>query len=292
MEELERLETQLEAAYADPDLVGMYLAEINRIPTLTAQEEQTLAYRARDGEMYAKERLVLSHLRLVVSVAREYGDTGLDFLDLVQEGNIGLLQAVDRFEVERGFRFSTYARWWIRQAIGSAIERQSQLIRIPAHLFRAIVRYQQLKGAFGSDSLEGHEELIQATGLDAQRLRQIERTVREIVSLDAGVGEDTDGTLDEFIGDASIAPPEREALRELLREDLMRKMEELPEREADVLRRRYGLRGVPPQTLAEVGEQLGITRERVRQIEARALRHLRGAWGEKALEYYTRLLND
>jgi len=292
MEEFQRLETQLEAAQADPDLVGLYLAEISRIPTLSAQEEKVLAYRARDGELKAKERLVLSHLRLVVSVAREYGDTGLDFLDLVQEGNIGLLQAVDRFEIERGFRFSTYARWWIRQAIGGAIERQSQLIRIPAHLFRAVLRYQRLKGELSADDLAGREELIETTGLDAERLRVIERTVRELVSLDSSVGEGADGTLDEFISDTSISPPEREALRELLRDDLMRIMEQLPEREAEVLRRRFGLRGAPPQTLAEIGQQLGITRERVRQIEARALRHLKGAWGEKAVDYYKQLLND
>ncbi|MFO8034093.1 MAG: RNA polymerase sigma factor RpoD/SigA [Candidatus Bipolaricaulota bacterium] len=296
MEELERLTAQLEAAEADPDLLSVYLAEVRRHPALSAEEEGALARRAREGDRKAREELILSHLRLVVAVAREYGETGLDFLDMIQEGNIGLVQAVDRFEVERGFRLSTYARWWIRQAIGTAIERYSQMIRIPAHLFRAILKYQQLKADFGAQEAqvaeepEQGQEVYQVPGLTAERVRRVERTVREMVSLDAPLGAEAEASLDEFIQDDKVPSPEREAVRELLREDLVVLIDGLPQREATVLRMRYGLVGDSPRTLAQVGSSLGVSRERVRQLESRALGRLKETWGSKALEYYSRLL--
>ncbi len=298
MEELERIAANLEAAQADPDLLSVYLAEVRRYPALSAEEERALALRARDGDRKAREKLILSHLRLVVAVAREYGETGLDFLDMIQEGNIGLVQAVERFEVERGFRLSTYARWWIRQAIGAAIERYSQMIRIPAHLYRAILRYQQLRASFGADETqlteeapEG-EEIVQVPGLTADRVRRVERTVREMVSLDAPLGDEAEGSLDEFVQDQKVPSPEREAVRELLREDLLVLMDRLPGREAAVLRMRYGLAGENPRTLAQVGSSLGVSRERARQLEKQALGRLKQSWGGKALDYYSRLLFD
>jgi len=298
MEELERLATQLEAAVSDPDVLNVYLTEVRRYPALSADEERALAEKARNGERAAREKLILSHLRLVVAVAREYGETGLDFLDMIQEGNIGLVQAVDRFEVERGFRLSTYARWWIRQAIGSAIERYSQMIRIPAHLYRAIIRYQRLKAEFGepeaqiAEEAQEGEEVVQIPGLTAERVRRLERTVRDMASLDAPMGEESEGSLDEFIQDERVPLPEREAIRQLLREDLLVIVEKLPQREATVLRMRYGLAGDSPRTLAQVGSALGVSRERARQLEGQALKRIKQSWGRKALHYYSRLLSE
>ncbi len=304
MDELGRLAEQLEAAEADPDILGVYLAEVKRFPTLSADVERSLAHRARDGDRGARERLILSHLRLVVAVAREYGETGLDFLDMIQEGNIGLIQAVDRFEVERGFRLSTYARWWIRQAIGAAIERYAQMIRIPAHMFRAILKYQQLKADFAVEEAEGaaegtseetpgeQGERVQVPGLTSERVMQVDRTIRDMVSLDAPLGGEAEGTLDEFVQDERAPSPEREAVRELLRDDLLSLVEGLPQREAVVLRMRYGLDDGNPRTLAQVGAVLGVSRERVRQLEGRAVQRLRDTWGGKALQYYARLLAD
>ncbi len=276
----------------DADILQLYLAEVARIPPLSEEEEQELARRMRAGDRAARDRLILSHLRLVVSIAREYGDTGMDLLDMIQEGNLGLIEAVNRFDPQRGFRLSTYARWWIRQAIGAAIERYSQMIRLPVHLFRAIVRFQKLKASFGAEGIEEGAELVLAPGLTLERVRRVERTLREFVSLDLPIGEGEDDTLEEIIADESVPPPEKEALRELFREDLLEMVDRLPPRDALVLRLRYGLEGARPQTLAEIGKQLGISRERVRQLEERALRRLKEAWGQEALEFYRRLLKD
>ena len=283
---------QVQEAREDADILRLYLSEVARIPPLTEEEERTLARRMRDGDRAARERLILSHLRLVVAIAREYGDTGMDLLDMIQEGNMGLIEAVDRFDPELGYRLSTYARWWIRQAIGAAIERYSQMIRLPVHLFRAIIRFQRLKASFGAEGIEGGAELVLAPGLTLERVRHVERTLREFISLDLPIGEGEEDTLEEIVPDESIPPPEKEALRELFREDLLEIVNRLPAREALILRRRYGLEGARPQTLAEIGKDLGITRERVRQLEQRALRRLKEEWGKEALEFYRRLLRD
>lgn len=283
---------QAQEAREDADILRIYLSEVARIPPLSEEEERDLARRMRNGDRTARERLILSHLRLVVSIAREYGDTGMDLLDMIQEGNLGLIEAVDRFDPELGYRLSTYARWWIRQAIGAAIERYSQMIRLPVHLFRAIVRFQRLKASFGAEGIEEGAELVLAPGLTLERVRHVERTLKEFVSLDLPIGEGDGDTLEEIIADESIPLPEKEALRELFREDLLELVDRLPPREALVLRRRYGLEGVRPQTLAEIGKDLGITRERVRQIEKRALKRLKEEWGKEALEFYRRLLSD
>lgn len=275
----------------DVDILGLYLAEVARIPPLSPEEERDLARRMREGDIEARNRLVLAHLRLVVSIAREYGDTGLDLLDLIQEGNIGLLEAAARFDPDKGFRFSTYARWWIRQAIGAAIERQSQLIRIPAYLFRALVRWAKLKATFGEDGITETVDTISYPGLTVEKLKELERTVSEVVSLDMPVGEDLEETLEELVADGEMAPTEKLALQELMREELMELVSQLPPKEALVLRLRYGLEGAKPQSLAEVARVMGVSRERVRQIEKQALKRLK-SWVPEALEYYRRLITS
>ncbi|MCD6540820.1 RNA polymerase sigma factor RpoD/SigA [Candidatus Bipolaricaulota bacterium] len=273
----------------DVDILGLYLAEVARIPPLSPEEERELARRMREGDIEARNRLVLAHLRLVVSIAREYGDTGLDLLDLIQEGNIGLLEAAARFDPEKGFRFSTYARWWIRQAIGAAIERQSQLIRIPAYLFRALVRWAKLKASFGDDGISETVDTISYPGLTVERLRELERTIGEVVSLDMPVGAEGEETLEELVADEKMPTTEKLALQELMREELLELISQLPPKEALVIRLRYGLEGAKPQSLAEVAAKLGVSRERVRQLEKQALKRLK-AWTSEALEYYRRLV--
>jgi RNA polymerase primary sigma factor len=273
------------------DVLGAYLAEVSRIPFLGEEEERDLALRMGNGECWARERLIVSHLRLVVSVAREYGEVGLDLVDLIQEGNLGLIEAVDRFDLEHGVRLSTYARWWIRQAIGAAIERHSQVIRIPAHLFRAIVRFHRLQASFGADEVQEWGDLALAPGMTLDRLQRVERVVGDVVSLDTPIAdEDGTETLDEITPDEGMPSPERAALEMLFHEELTAIVDRLPPRDAQVLRWRYGLEGATPQTLAEIGETLGVSRERARQLEERAMKRLKEAWGEKALQFYRRLI--
>lgn len=282
----EAQEELLETEEEEVDILGLYLAEVARTPLLSEAEEKELVWRMKRGDRAARERLIVSHLRLVISMAKEYGDTGLDLLDLIQEGNIGLIEAVDRYDPAHGVRLSTYARWWIRQAIGKAIEKHSQMIRIPAYLFRAIVRFQRLKASFGAEGVEETEDILVAPGLTAERLLRI----RDTISLDMPVDEEEELTLEELVADEEMPTPERAALIELFREELLEMVEKLPPRDAQVLRWRYGLEGPRPLTLGEIGEKLGLSRERVRQIEMRALKRLKEAWGEKALEFYRRLI--
>lgn len=290
-EDKEALIWESEATEQEVDILGLYLAEVARIPPLSQEEELELARRMREGDIEARNRLILAHLRLVVSIAREYGDTGLDLLDLIQEGNLGLLEAAARFDPEKGFRFSTYARWWIRQAIGSAIERQSQFIRIPAYLFRALSRWARMRASFGDEEVLQRPDFLSYPGLTVERLREVERTVGEVVSLDSPLGEDGEEPLEEHIADERIPGPEKEALREIMREELLELIQKLPPREALVLRLRYGLEGAKPQTLAEIARKLGISRERVRQLEKQGLSRLK-SWIPKALEFYQRLVQS
>lgn len=289
--EQETLFAEEETHPEDADALSSYLAEVSRIPLLGDDEERDLALRMRNGDGGARERLIVSHLRLVVSMAREYGDVGLDLVDLIQEGNLGLIEAVDRFDLERGVRLSAYARWWIRQAMGAAIERHAQLIRIPAHLFRAIVRFHRLRASFGADDVQEWGDLVLVPGLTLDRVEQVERTVADVISLDSPIAdEDATETLDELIADEDVPGPEKAALEALFHEDLTAIVNRLPARDAQILRWRYGLEGGAPQTLAEVGEALGVSRERARQLEERALKRLKEAWGEKALQFYRRLI--
>ncbi len=280
-----------EAGQDEVNVLSTYLVEVSRIPLLTEEEERDLALRMRNGDRGARERLVVSHLRLVVSMAREYGEVGLDLVDLIQEGNIGLIEAVDRFDLERGVRLSVYARWWIRQAIGAAIERHAQVIRIPVHLFRAIVRFHRLRASFGADEVQEWGDLALAPGMTMDRVRRVERTVGDVVSLDTPIADDEGTeTLDELIPDEEMPSPERAAVEMLFHEELTAIVDRLPARDAQILRWRYGLEGANPQTLAEIGETLGVSRERARQLEERALKRLREAWGKKALQFYRRLI--
>lgn len=283
-----------EERHADEaDALALYLAEVARIPLLSKDEERDLAVRMRNGDRGARERLIVSHLRLVVSMAREYGDVGLDFVDLIQEGNLGLIEAVDRFEVERGVRLSAYARWWIRQTMGTAIERHAQLIRIPVHLFRAIVRFHRLQTTFGAEAGEQQADLLFAPGMTLDRVQQVERTVADVVSLDSPIAdEEGTETLDEIIADESIPGPEKAALEALFHEELTEIVSRLSARDAQILRWRYGLEGATPRTLAEIGKALGVSRERTRQLEERAMKRLKEAWGEQALQFYRRLIAD
>ncbi len=286
----EELEEMLEGE-EEMDVLRLYLAEVARTPILSEAAEKELVWRMHQGDRAARERLIVSHLRLVVSMAKEYGDTGLDLLDLIQEGNIGLIEAVDRFDPGRGVRLATYARWWIRQAIGHAIEKQSQMIRIPAYLFRAIVRFQRLKASFGAEGIAESEDVLVAPGLTAERLLRLRDTLGNVVSLDTPLGEEEEAeSLEEMVADEDMPTPERAALIELFREELLEMVEKLPSREAQILRWRYGLEGPRPLTLAEVSDKLGISRERVRQIEEKAVKRLKEAWGQKALDFYRRLI--
>jgi len=292
MDAAEQETTFLEEVEQDEvNVLSTYLVEVSRIPLLTEEEERDLALRMRNGDRGARERLVVSHLRLVVAMAREYGEVGLDLVDLIQEGNIGLIEAVDRFDLERGARLSVYARWWIRQAIGTAIERHAQVIRIPVHLFRAIVRFHRLRASFGADEVQEWGDLAFAPGTTLDRVRRVERTVGDVVSLDTPIADDEGTeTLDELIPDEEMPSPERAAVEMLFHEELTAIVDRLPARDAQILRWRYGLEGASPQTLAEIGETLGVSRERARQLEERALKRLREAWGEKALQFYRRLI--
>ncbi len=291
MEDHEKVLPLDEAESEEVDLLAMYLAEISRLPLLGEEEERELARRMRQGDAKARERLIVSHLRLVAAEARQYRGSGLDLLDLIQEGNLGLIEAVDRFEPDKGSRLSTYALFWIRKAIGEALERQAQMIRLPEHLFRAIVRFQRLKASFGAEGIEEWGEVLTAPGLTLERIRRVERTVGDVMSLDVPLDEEGEAeTLEELVADESIPLPEQAALQELFREELLDLLSCLPSREAQILRWRYGLEGTRPQSLAEVATALGISRERVRQIEERALKNLKEAWGREALEFYRRLI--
>ena len=275
----------------EADALSIYLAEVARLPLIEENEERDLAMRMRNGDHGARERLIVSHLRLVVSMAREYGEVGLDLIDLIQEGNLGLIEAVDRFDPERGVRLSTYARWWIRQAMGAAIERQAQMIRIPVHLFRAIVRFHRLRASFGGSEVQEWGDLLLAPGMTLDRVQQVERTVADVISLDSPLADDEGlETLDELVADETLPGPEKAALQALFHDELIAVVNRRPARDAQILRWRYGLEGGEPWTLAEVGEALGVSRERARQLEERALKRLKEAWGEKALQFYRQLI--
>lgn len=259
------------------DPVRMYLKEIGRVQLLTAEEEVELAERIEQGDEDAKRRLTEANLRLVVSIAKRYVGRGMLFLDLIQEGNIGLLKAVEKFDYTKGFKFSTYATWWIRQAITRAIADQARTIRIPVHMVETInklVRVQrQLLQELGREP--SAEEIAEAMGQPVERVREIMKVAQEPVSLETPIGEEEDSHLGDFIEDEdALAPPDAASFT-LLKEQLQEVLETLAEREAKVLRLRFGIDDGRARTLEEVGQEFGVTRERIRQIEAKALRKLR-----------------
>ena len=259
------------------DPVRMYLKEIGHVPLLTAEEEVALAQRMEAGDEEARHRLEEANLRLVVSIAKRYVGRGMMFLDLIQEGNLGLLKAVEKFDYSKGYKFSTYATWWIRQAITRAIADQARTIRIPVHMVETINKYirvsRQLLQELGRDPTP--EEIARRMGLSVARVREIMKISQEPVSLETPIGEEEDTHLSDFIEDEAAPDPADAASMLLLKEQISEVLTTLAPREAEVLRLRFGLVDGRSRTLEEVGQNFGVTRERIRQIEAKALRKLR-----------------
>ena len=284
-----RLEHELSAeGVALDDPVKAYLKEIGQVPLLSAEEEQTLARAARAGDADARRRLSEANLRLVVSVAKRYAGRGLPFLDLIQEGNLGLMKAAEKFEPDRGFKFSTYATWWIRQSITRAIADQGRTIRIPVHLVEHINRVRKTAGELlrknGREPTA--EEIAVRLEMEPDRVRELLQLAQEPVSLETPVGEEEDAHLEDFIQDEEAGIPVDEAGRQLLRRELMSVLKSLTPREERVITLRFGLDDGQPRTLEELGKEFNVTRERIRQIEAKALRKLRHPSRAKRLRDY------
>ncbi len=270
------------------DPVRMYLKEIGKVPLLTADQEKELAMAMGAGDMSAKDKLCEANLRLVVSIAKRYVGRGMQFLDLIQEGNLGLLKAVDKFDYTKGFKFSTYATWWIRQAITRAIADQARTIRIPVHMVETInklIRVQrQLIQELGREPEA--EELANELGMTVEKVREIMKISQEPVSLEKPIGEEEDSHLGDFIPDDDAPSPADQAASNLLKEQLLEVLKGLTPREEKVLRLRFGLDDGRTRTLEEVGKEFNVTRERIRQIEAKALRKMRHPSRSKKLKDY------
>ena len=268
------------------DPVRMYLKEIGRVPLLTSDEEISLAKRMEQGDEEAKKQLVEANLRLVVSIAKRYVGRGMQFLDLIQEGNLGLMKAVEKFDYTKGFKFSTYATWWIRQAITRSIADQARTIRIPVHMVETINKLirisRQLLQELGREPFP--EEIAQEMDITVERVHEILKIAQEPVSLETPIGEEEDSHLGDFIPDDEAIAPADAAAFALLREQLDDVLDTLTEREQKVLRLRFGLEDGRGRTLEEVGQEFGVTRERIRQIEAKALRKLRHPSRSKRLK--------
>ena len=287
-EELENIEMAVPDGVSIEDPVRMYLKEIGKVPLLTAEEEKELAMKMEAGDMEAKKRLAEANLRLVVSIAKRYVGRGMLFLDLIQEGNLGLIKAVEKFDYRKGYKFSTYATWWIRQAITRAIADQARTIRIPVHMVETInklIRVQrQLLQELGREPYP--EEIAEKMGLPVERVREIQKISQEPVSLETPIGEEEDSHLGDFIQDDNVPVPAEAAAFTLLKEQLVEVLGTLTEREQKVLCLRFGLEDGRARTLEEVGKEFDVTRERIRQIEAKALRKLRHPSSRRKLKDY------
>ena len=270
------------------DPVKVYLKEIGRVPLLTPEEEVDLAIKIADGDLDAKKRLSEANLRLVVSIAKRYLGRGMQFLDLIQEGNLGLIKAVEKFDYTKGFKFSTYATWWIRQAITRAIADQARTIRIPVHMVETINKVKKVSTQILHE--QGHEptaeEVAEKLDMSVEKVREILRVAQEPVSLETPIGEEEDSHLGDFIPDSDTPAPADEASHALLKEQLQEVLSTLTPREAKVLKLRFGLEDGKSRTLEEVGQEFAVTRERIRQIEAKALRKLRHPSRSKKLKDY------
>ena len=270
------------------DPVKVYLKEIGRVPLLSSEEEVRLAIAIKDGDEAAKKRLSEANLRLVVSIAKRYLGRGMQFLDLIQEGNLGLIKAVEKFDYRKGYKFSTYATWWIRQAITRAIADQARTIRIPVHMVETInklVRVQrQLLQELGREP--SPEEIAETMDIPVERVREIQKISQEPVSLETPIGEEEDSHLGDFIQDDNVPVPAEAAASTLLKEQLVEVLGTLTDREQKVLRLRFGMDDGRARTLEEVGKEFNVTRERIRQIEAKALRKLRHPSRSRKLKDY------
>ena len=276
--------------FAD-DSVRLYLREIGKIPLLSNEEEVDLAYRIVKGEKKAKDKMVEANMRLVVSIAKRYSGRGLDFLDLIQEGNTGLLRAVEKFDPDKGFKFSTYATWWIRQAITRAIADQARTIRIPVHMVETINKVLRATRKLTNELNRepSVEEIAKEMGMEPEKVDYVMKIKQDIASLDATVGrdgDDEDSVLGDFIEDEGRVSPEDAAAAQMLKEQIAEILSSLSEREQKVVKLRFGIGGGRPHTLEEVGAEFSVTRERIRQIEAKALSQLRKHKDTKKLHEY------
>ncbi len=284
----EELDISVPEGISIDDPVRMYLKEIGKVPLLTAEEEIELAHKMENGDIEAKRRLAEANLRLVVSIAKRYVGRGMQFLDLIQEGNLGLIKAVEKFDYRRGFKFSTYATWWIRQAITRAIADQARTIRIPVHMVETINKLirvsRQLLQELGREPQP--DEIAKEIGMSVEKVREIMKISQEPVSLETPIGEEEDSHLGDFIPDDDAPAPAEAAAFTLLKEQLIDVLDTLTPREEKVLRLRFGLDDGRARTLEEVGKEFNVTRERIRQIEAKALRKLRHPSRSKKLKDY------
>ena len=274
------------------DSVRMYLREIGKIPLLSIDEENELAKKAMEGNQRAKDKMAEANMRLVVSIAKRYSGRGLELLDLIQEGNTGLLRAVDKFDPSKGFKFSTYATWWIRQAITRAIADQARTIRIPVHMVETINKLMRTQRRLTQELNREptNKELAKEMDMDVEKIEYIQKIKQDITSLDAGVGRDgeegEESTLGDFIEDEDTASPEESATVQLLKEQVREILSTLSDRERKILEMRFGLNGTKSHTLEEVGIEFAVTRERIRQIEAKALMKLKKHKDSKKLHEY------
>ena len=282
------IDASLPKGIAVDDPVRMYLKEIGKVPLLSAEEEIELAKRMENGDEEAKKRLCEANLRLVVSIAKRYVGRGMLFLDLIQEGNLGLIKAVDKFDYRKGYKFSTYATWWIRQAITRSIADQARTIRIPVHMVETINKLirvsRQLLQTYGREP--SPEEIAKEMGISVDKVREIQKIAQEPVSLETPIGEEEDSHLGDFIPDEDVPAPAEAAAFSMLKEQLVEVLDTLTERERKVLKLRFGLEDGRSRTLEEVGKEFDVTRERIRQIEAKALRKLRHPSRSKKLKDY------
>ncbi len=290
-EELEEEGEELEGE-AEHDPVKMYLQEIGRVSLLSREQEIELASRVAAGEKWARDQLILANLRLVVSIAKRYMGRGLSFLDLIQEGNLGLIRAVEKFDHTKGYKFSTYATWWIRQAITRAIADQARTIRIPVHMIETVRELQRLKKEHLQEygSTPDLEALSTELGIPQEKIKQVENVSPYTTSLERPIGEEEEDTLGDFIEDKDAPSPTKETYRMFLVEELDKALNQLTDREKEILKLRYGLEDGHPRTLKDVARVFNITRERVRQIEIKALEKLKHPTRKEELQKFRQLL--
>ncbi len=286
--DVEQIDMNITDGVSIDDPVRMYLKEIGKVPLLTAEEETELARRMEQGDEAAKKKLAEANLRLVVSIAKRYVGRGMLFLDLIQEGNLGLIKAVEKFDYSKGYKFSTYATWWIRQAITRAIADQARTIRIPVHMVETInklVRVQrQLLQELGREATP--EEIAEKMDIPVERVREIQKISQEPVSLETPIGEEEDSHLGDFLPDENVPVPDEATAKAMLKEAVQDVLGTLTEREQKVLRLRFGIDDDKARTLEEVGREFNVTRERIRQIEAKAIRKLKSASKKRKLQEF------